>query len=145
MTQPSHATVSRMLQTHPRADPRLVPHDVLTECITACFGCAQVCTSCADACLGEEEHLAHLTSCIRLNLDCADICEATGRVLMRQTQPRREVVRAQVQACLAACQACGEECQGHAERMNMAHCGVCAEACRRCEAACRQLLEHLSA
>ena len=36
---------------------------------------AQVCTACADACLGEDD-VGELTRCIRLDLDCADLCAA---------------------------------------------------------------------
>lgn len=135
---------ARMMQTHP-SPATLFDQGTLAECIDACFECAQVCTACADACLGEQEHHVHLVHCIRTNLDCADICGTTGRVLSRLTQPDEIVLRAQLQACLAACQACGTECEEHARDMNMAHCAVCAESCRRCEQACRQLLGSLGA
>jgi hypothetical protein len=136
-------TVSQMLETHPRQPA--VGREVLLECIEACFGCAQACTSCADACLGEEDHLAHLVRCIRLNLDCADVCEATGRLLLRQTEPDWAVIRAQLEACVVACRSCGEECRRHAESMGMEHCRVCAESCRRCADACERLLQALPA
>ncbi len=83
--------------------------------------------------------------CIRLNLDCADICETTGKVLLRQTETDVTVLRAQLQACAAACRACGGECQSHAEGMDMEHCRVCAESCRRCAEACEKLLASLAA
>jgi hypothetical protein len=44
---------------------------------------------CADACLGEEK-VEMLRRCIRLNLDCADVCNATGRMLSRQQEPDLE-------------------------------------------------------
>lgn len=56
--------------------------EVLAACIDACVDCAQTCTACADACLAEDM-VADLRRCIRTNLDCADICEVTGRVLSR--------------------------------------------------------------
>ncbi|HEX6041624.1 four-helix bundle copper-binding protein [Longimicrobium sp.] len=130
--------VQQMLATHPRqsgTDP-----SALAECIQECFACAQACTSCADACLGEQAHVEHLVRCIRLNLDCADVCDATGRVLSRQTEADPGVIRAQLQSCAVACKACGDECARHAEGMGMEHCRVCAEACRRCEEACTRLL-----
>jgi hypothetical protein len=113
--------------------------DALTRCIDACFDCAQACTACADACLGEDA-VKELTRCIRLNLDCADICETTGRSLSRQVAADPQLTRAVVEACAQACRSCGDECQRHAEGMNMEHCRVCAEACRACEQACNQLL-----
>ncbi|GMA14693.1 four-helix bundle copper-binding protein [Deinococcus metallilatus] len=129
-----------MLATHPQRESAAFNMQALTACIDACFECAQVCTSCADACLGEREHLMHLVHCIRLNLDCADVCGTTGRVLSRLTQPDQNVLRTQLQACVAACRACGDECERHAREMNMEHCRICAESCRRCQQACQQLL-----
>lgn len=134
ITEPLRA----MLDAHPMA-ASITNLDALTACLTGCFECEQICGSCADACLGETEHLAHLVHCIRLNLDCADICAATGRALLRLTQPDVAVLRAQLQACLAACGACAAECESHAS-MGMTHCELCAASCRRCEAACRSLL-----
>jgi hypothetical protein len=110
----------------------------LEECIQACFDCAQACVACADACLGEQD-TGMLLRCIRLDLDCADICATTGRMLSRQAAGEPTLVRALVQACAEACHLCGEECARHGEH-GMEHCRVCAEACRRCEQACRALI-----
>lgn len=77
---------SSMLQIHPWEGN--IDRDVLARCIDACGQCAGTCTSCADACLSEEM-VAELRKCIRLNLDCADICSATGRVLIRQPNGER--------------------------------------------------------
>ena len=92
-------TVQEMLRTHPSS---IADADTISHCIEECFACAQSCTACADACLGEEQ-VAQLTRCIRLNLDCADVCEATGKIVSRQTQPQPELVRTMVQACAEAC------------------------------------------
>lgn len=129
---------STMMRQHP--DPHGLDHDVLVACIEACFDCQQVCTSCADACLSEEK-VDNLRSCIRLNLDCADLCGATGRLLSRQTAPNWEVVRAQLQALLQSANACGDECEQHAEKHE--HCRTCMESCRQCAASCRELLSVL--
>ena len=109
----------------------------LARCIDACTDCAQTCTACADACLGEEM-VAELTRCIRLNADCADLCAATSGVLSRQTHYDANVTRTTLEACIAACRACGDECAGHAEMHE--HCRTCAAASRACEEACRDLL-----
>ncbi len=127
-----------MLETHPR-DLTLERGD-LVECIEACFACAQF-TSCADACLGEQDVTA-LVPCIRLCLDCSDTCIATGRIVTRQTELDPVRLRPIVEACAAACGACAEECERHAHHHE--HCRVCAEACRRCETACRQLASALA-
>lgn len=129
-----------MLATHPRSPNGKV--DALTSCIEACFDCAQTCTSCADACLGEQD-VASVVKCIRLNLDCADVCDTTGRLVSRRTEVDVGTVRAQLQACIEACRVCGEECEKHAGHME--HCRVCAEACRACKQACEALLGSFSA
>lgn len=130
-------TISAMLSTHPK--PGKFDSGSLAECISACLECTGCCTICADACLNETEHLAHLTKCITLNGQCADVCVATAGVLSRVGQGDEAVIRAQLQACVAACQACAQECESHA-KMGMKHCEICAECCRRCEAACQKLL-----
>ncbi len=133
------STSQRMLQTHP--SPAHIDQAALLECIAACFECSQSCTACADACLAEQQ-VQTLIRCIRLNLDCADICETTGQMLSRQTEPDWSMLRAQLQACAAACRACGAECDRHAGHHE--HCRVCADACRRCETACNRLLQSLA-
>ncbi|WP_040339568.1 four-helix bundle copper-binding protein [Candidatus Blastococcus massiliensis] len=130
---------AQMLATYPK-DLGGVDRDALTACIEACVECAQACTACADACLSEDM-VAELRTCIRTNLDCADVCEATGRVLSRHTGYDANLTRAVLEACAAACRACGDECGRHAEMHE--HCRICAEACRRCEQACRALIDAL--
>jgi hypothetical protein len=127
----------QMLDTYPREVT--VDRALLARCIEACSTCGQACTLCADACLSEEGPLDALVKCIRTNLDCADICASTGRVLSRQTEYDANVARAVLKACIAACTACANECETHAEH-GMEHCRICAEQCRRCEEACRELL-----
>lgn len=111
--------------------------ETLVACIDACFDCAQACTACADACLGEEM-VAELRRCITLDLNCADICAATGRVLSRQTGYDAELTRAALVACRDACRRCAEECERHAAMHE--HCRICAEVAQRGEQACERLL-----
>jgi hypothetical protein len=122
-----------MIRTHPQV--RGNTNDALIRCIEECYDCAQACTACADACLGEKD-VAKLTQCIRLNLDCADVCVVTGAVASRRTGANEEVIAQLLTACETACRLCGEECERHAGMH--AHCRVCAEACRRCERACAE-------
>ena len=131
--------VSSMLETYPK-DLGDIDRQKLAECIEACFECAQTCTACADACLAEDM-VAELRQCIRFNLDCADICATTGAVLSRQTGNNVETTRALLEACRTACKTYGDECASHAEMHE--HCKICAEACRRCERACAELLASL--
>jgi hypothetical protein len=128
---------SRMLETYPRDFN--VEREALARCIEACSDCAQACTQCADDCLSEHQP-QDLVKCIRLNLDCADVCGTTARMISRQTEYDANVARAMLEACIAACRSCGDECERHG-RHGMEHCTVCAEQCRRCEDACRSLLD----
>lgn len=131
--------VKDMLKSYP-ADLGGVDREKLVRCIEACIACAQACTACADACLSEEM-VAELAKCIRTDLDCADICETTGRVLSRHTGYDANITRAQLQACATVCKACADECESHAGMHD--HCRICADACRRCEQACNELIASL--
>ena len=130
----------QMLDTYPR-DFNLDAGQ-LADVIETLYDCAQACTACADACLSEE-NVAHLVKCIRLNADCADICETAGRVLSRQTEYDANIARAVLEACVQVCRSCAEECESHAQR-GMDHCRVCAEACRRCEQSCQDLIDAIN-
>jgi hypothetical protein len=132
MTTSTH----QMIATHPVSTAR----ESLVEALQATADCAQVCSICADACLSEPT-VANLTRCITINLDCATICDATTIVLSRQSMDQPSVLSAQLKACMEACRVCAEECERHAGMME--HCRVCAAECRRCERACRELLDQI--
>jgi hypothetical protein len=119
--------------------PRTVNLDAgpLAATIDALSDCAQACTADVDADLSEQD-LAEMVRCIRLCLDCVDVCTATVAVTSRLAEYDANVIRPLLQACVAICNSCGDECQRHAPHHE--HCRVCAEACRRCEQACRELL-----
>lgn len=129
----------QMLETHP-LDITL-DRQKLAACIDACIECTQACRSCADACLSEKM-VTDLTDCIGTNLDCGDVCDATARVLTRQTGWNVDVARAVLDACVTACDACAQECEQHASTHE--HCKVCGESCRNCEQACAVLLDSFS-
>jgi hypothetical protein len=126
-----------MLEAHPRD----IELDLtrLARAVEVVEDCATVCTQCADACLAEAD-LAPLVRCIRLDLDCADVCTATARVLVRQTEPDDSLIRPLLDACIAACRSCAEECEHHA---HLRHCRICAEVCRACEQTCRDVRDKL--
>jgi Polyketide cyclase / dehydrase and lipid transport len=132
----SHA--QQILETHPRT--LRVEIGVLAACIDWCFDCAQSCTACADADLGEPD-VETLIACISLCRSCSDICTSTGKVLSRQTEFVPELAHIVIQACIEACRRCGDECERHARHHE--HCRVCAETCRRCEQACKDALAAL--
>lgn len=120
-----------MISSHPQVRGNI--NDALIRCIEECYACAQVCTSCADACLGEPM-VQQLTQCIRLTLDCADVCNVTGRLATRRTGFDEELIRRMLHTCGAACRLCMDECERHAGQHE--HCRICADACRDCMEAC---------
>jgi hypothetical protein len=128
----------QMLDTYPVTAN--VNADLLAATIDAVSDCAQACTADTDAGLSEK-NLAEMVKCIRLCLDCTDICTATGGVISRLADYDPGATRPPLQACAAICNSCGDECERHA---HMPHCRICAEAWRRCERACRELLAALS-
>ena len=128
----------QMLDTSPRTFK--VDAAVLASTIDALTDCAQACTADADDDLSEQ-NVTDMVKCIRLCLDCADVCTATVGVVSRQTDYDANVTKPLLEACVAACKSCGDECERHSQ--NHKHCRVCAEACRRCEQACRDLRDAL--
>lgn len=123
----------QMISTHPQV--RGQTNEALIRCIEKCYSCAQTCTSCTDACLAVD-NVTSLTQCIRLNLDCADICNITGRIATRRTGSDDEMIRRMLHACAAACRLCAGECEKHAEMHE--HCRIGAESCRGCMSACEE-------
>jgi hypothetical protein len=119
--------------------PRTVNLDagLVAATIDALSDCAQACIADTDADLSEPD-LAEMVKCIRLCQNCVDICTATVGVTSRLAEYDAGVTRPLLEACVAICKSCGDECERHAP--HHPHCRVCAEACRRCEQACRELL-----
>ena len=94
---------------------------------TVAAKCAEACELCATACLAEDE-LKALANCITPDRDCADSCRLVATFAVRGSS-----FTTLLSAVLAdLCKACCAECSKHP----MAHCRVCAGACRSCEAAC---------
>jgi hypothetical protein len=112
----------------------------LAAAIDALSDCAQACAADADADLSEQ-NLTEMIKCIRLCLNCADVCTTTAGVVSRQASYDASITRPLLEACVATCKSCGDECERHAPHHE--HCRICLEACRRCEQACRELLSAL--
>jgi hypothetical protein len=108
---------------------------VLGECIDATLACSQACVSCADSCLDEYNLLR---DCIVACQTCADVCDTTARVLSRSARWDRPIVSALVDAAARACSVAAAQCDSHADTAK--HCSVCADACRRAEKSCQQLM-----
>lgn len=124
-------SISMMMGLHPEADGR-VEEAMATAARHAMF-CATMCVSCVDACTAED---MDMRQCVRTCLDCADVCHAASRLAVRQTGRNVMIVRAMLELCAHACEACAEECERHAH----AHCQLCAKMCRECAQDCRTAL-----
>lgn len=92
--------------------------------------CASSCNYCAAACLSEKD-VTMLAACIKLDIDCAEICSLAANLLSRNSPHGKHLL----QECAEVCGKCATECERHAPHMD--HCRECAEACRKCEAACK--------
>jgi len=128
----------QMLDTYARTVTVSVDAGMLAATIDALNDYAQACTADVDADLSEQD-LTEMVTCIRLCLNCADVCAAGAGVTSRQAEYDANVTRPLLEACAAICKSCGDECERHA-RMHE-HCRFCAEACRRCEQACGEFLD----
>lgn len=105
-------------------------HEQYQSCIDECNACATACDHCAVSCLSEQD-VQNMARCIKLDIDCAQICRLAASYMSRGS----ELAGIICAACADICDACGEEC----ERFQMDHCQRCAEACRRCAAECRRM------
>ena len=97
--------------------------------IDVLYKCAAACDHCATACL-DEDHVKMMAACIKLDIDCADICRLTASFIARGSVHGRHLLK----ECAEICRACSEECAKHNEE----HCQECAAACKQCEEACRK-------
>lgn len=122
------------LAAHP--SPVSTAGDEVLACVYEAAQCALVCTACADACLAEEMP-ENNRECIRLCVECAELCGVVARLLVRAGRQDPEALDGALGACSRACRACAEACGRHADRM--AHCRHCAEACNACADACESM------
>lgn len=105
-------------------------HEQNQSLIEALAKCAAECSHCATACL-EEQDVKMMAHCIRLDIDCAEICQLAISFVSRGSEHAQHILN----ECVDICTACAEECEKHAHHMD--HCRRCAEACRRCAEACQ--------
>jgi len=117
-----------------------VTSTMLSDCVQACVECQLACTACTDASLADD-HVADMRRCIRVGLDCAEICGLTSRMLIRFVNSDVALLRAQLATCARACVTCEAECRARTS----IHGDACAAACARCYETCRNLLRQLAA
>lgn len=90
--------------------------------------CVAECNHCITACL-DEQNAQMLSKCIKLNIDCAQICSLTASLLARGSEHGEHLMK----ECAEVCDACAEECEKYS---HLEHCKKCAEACRACAEEC---------
>lgn len=128
-------SIEKMIQEHPDVGGDY--NQALGLAVKHAMYCAAISNACADACSAEA---ADMRRCIRLCLDCSDVCEATYRVASRRTDHNRPVIRTMLAVCIEACEICEAECV----KYPMAHCRRCATMCRECAEDCREALVTLN-
>lgn len=102
-----------------------------TTLLIALAECANACNMCLTACLSEPE-VKMMTHCIKLDMDCAQICALTSAFVTRGSAHSKHLL----EECAEICGKCANECEKH----DYDHCKTCAEACRKCEEACKSSL-----
>lgn len=109
-----------------------MPHEKFQPCIDACFACATACDHCAASCLDEQD-VKRMAPCIKLDMDCAQICRLAASYMARGSRFAQALCR----LCGEICETCAEECAQH----QMDHCQRCANACRRCAEECQKMAQ----
>ena len=90
--------------------------------------CAATCNYCLAACLDEKD-VKMLARCIKLDIDCAEICTLAISFISRSSEHAEHLLH----ECADICEACAAECEKHSR---MEHCRECADICRTCAEAC---------
>lgn len=109
--------------------------DVYSELVESLENCVAACNNCASSCLNED-NVRSMAECIKLNLDCADACHLTLKLLARDSNHAMAVV----ELCKDICAECAAECEKHEQD----HCRQCAKACQRCEMNCNNYISQVT-
>lgn len=107
----------------------IMAHEENRKLLEVLANCAAECSHCAVACLNEYD-VSKLTRCIKLDLDCAEICGLAISFVSRGSARAGHLL----QACADICEACAAECEKHS---HMEHCRRCADICKTCAEACQ--------
>lgn len=97
------------------------------EIINQLNNCSTECNYCYNECLNEKD-VSMMAACIKLDRDCAEICQLTASMLARGSEHGLHLLK----ECAEICNACADECEKHDNE----HCKHCAEVCRKCAEAC---------
>ncbi|MDX2676418.1 MULTISPECIES: ferredoxin [Streptomyces] len=99
------------------------------------FACAQACTECARACalrasLVDPDGTEQQELVRRKGIMCAEVCDATCRVLSEDSSMDEAGIRAQLEWCRTVCLECAHVFDKHpGTEESAAACRACAETC----------------
>ena len=95
------------------------------------YECQTKCKSCFNRCL-EEQSLDVMRKCLKVTVECANVCELTASSIMFEGDFSPEML----DICISSCEACRIECSTH----NNIYCAECAAMCGECSEACRKYI-----
>ncbi len=107
--------------------------ELMQACMDACAACEQACTVCA----------SQMMDCAPACMNCADMCNTMLRAMLRMSGMTPAVMVSMLDACIAMCQLCMDECMRHAEMSEV--CRMCAQSCQACMEACMAMRESVLA
>ncbi|MET7453413.1 four-helix bundle copper-binding protein [Streptomyces sp. NPDC005574] len=107
------------------------------------FACAQACTECARACasrasLVDPDATERQELVRRKGIMCAEVCDATCRVLSEENRQDEAGIRVQLEWCRTVCLECAQVFDGQPGAEHSA------KACRECAQACSDFMATLS-
>jgi len=113
-------------------------HDKLHgDCLKACEACATICNETFHHCFHQvkDGHAEHHRTAI-VTIDCQEFCNLSGELMSRESP----LIPIACLACADACSLCAVECSRHDEPQMR----ECAEACGKCERACRAMAKAIA-
>lgn len=126
----------QMMEMHSKDMPASgMDMTLMQECIEACSACEQACTMCA----GAMTMSADMAKCMGMCLNTADMTNTMMHAMMRPNGMHAESMMMMLQATVAMCSACAEECMMHADMSE--DCRMCAESCRQSAMACQKMMD----
>lgn len=123
-------------QTQEKKADHMEHNEMMQACAKACSDCQRACDMCSTHCShmlgeGKKEHSVTLATC----QDCSTVCSGASQIVARGG-PFSGIICA---ACVDACAKCATQCEKFPDDKHMK---MCAEECRKCEKACRDMLKH---
>jgi hypothetical protein len=114
---------------------------MMQECMESCMACEQACTMAAGMMPEDDMMMKHMMPMMSMHMNCADLCGAMGRMMMRPAGMERTSMTAMLEACMTMCRACADMCMRHADMMPS--CKMTAEVCTNCADACQKMMDSM--